>query len=503
MKKIENIAGIAGIVLLITSLIWYSISNLWQTVHWILLILGAAGIAYFLFVFFSAREKVISKRSLKYGSNVGLQVLIVLAIVAMLAFVFSRQHLRWDLTANNLYSLSEQTEKILNSLDKDVEIKAFYKSADQSRARDLLDEYEYRSPYLRYDLIDPDEKPQITKRYGVTKYNTVVVESGVKRETINQLNESNLTNAIIKVTREQDKVVYFLTGHGERSMKDDSPQGYKVAAEEIRKDNHLTKELYLARRGSIPDSCTVLAILSPKTDLFQAELDTIEQWVKDGGKLLVTMDPELKTNLREFLQKFHIDVGNDMVIEQSFAAQIFGGGPGIPLVNYYDPDHAITKGFQVMTFFPYASSVTPMEDKGGYNMTELLKTSKSSWAENDFSTGEVSFDPSQDRRGPITLAVIAEKTLPKGKSSVLVFGDGDFASNAYFKQQGNGNLFMNAVNYLAEEEDLISVRPKQIDDRRLTLTQADVSGLFYLVVIAIPLIVIVLGVVIFFKRNRA
>ena len=502
MKKIENIAGIAGVVLLIAALIWYSITNLWETIHWVLLVGGVAGIGYFLFVFFTQREKVISKRSLKYGSNVGVQALMVLFIVAMLAFVFSRQHVRWDLTANNLYSLSEQTEKILDNLDKDVEIKAFFKSADQNRARDLLDEYEYRSAYLRYDLIDPDEKPQLTKRYGVTKYNTVVVESGVKRETIDKLDESNLTNAIIKVTREQDKVIYFLTGHGERSIKDDSQSGYKTAAEEIRKDNHLTRELNLARRGSIPDSCTVLAILSPKTPLFQAELDTIEQYVKDGGKLLVTVDPETKSNLRDFLQKFHISVGNDMVIEQSFAAQIFGGGPGIPLVNYYDPDHIITKGFQVMTFFPYASSVSPMEDKGGYTMTELLKTSKSSWAEEDFSTGQVSFDPAQDRPGPIALAVIAEKDLPKGKSAVLVFGDADFAANAYFKQQGNGNLFMNAINYLAEEEDLISVRPKQIDDRRLTLTQADVSGLFYLVVIAVPLIVIVVGVVIFFKRNK-
>jgi ABC-type uncharacterized transport system involved in gliding motility auxiliary subunit len=503
MKKLDYILGGIGVFLTAVSLIWYSITRVWEVYHWILIVLGIGALGYFLYMYFTKREKVMSSRSLKQGSNALLQIIIMLVIVGLVAFVTTRRHFRSDLTEGNLYSLSDQTDKILSNLNKDVVIKGFFKSADQRGARDLLDEYDYRSGNLSYELIDPDEEPGITKQYGVTSYNTLVVESGIKKETVSDMSETNLTNAIIKVTREQDKVIYFLTGHGERSISDTSPQGLSTASEQIKKENHITHELNLAMRGSIPDSCTVLAIVSPQTDLFPTELDTIKHFVDNGGKLLVMADPDRGGNIAQFVKQYHIDIGRDMVIENSAISRLMGGGPGIPLINTYDKDNLITKDFEVMTFFPYTSSVTPDKETGGYKMTELAKTSGNSWADTDFSTGRVSYDEDQDKKGPICVAVIAEKDVVKGKSVLAVFGDSDFATNAYFNQQGNGNFFLNTINYLAEEEDLISIRPKQIDDRRLTLTQADVSTLFYLVVIAVPLLVVILGVVIFFKRNRA
>ena len=129
----------------------------------------------------------------------------------------------------------------------------------------------------------------------------------------------------------------------------------------------------------------------------------------------------------------------------------------------------------------------------------MAKTSGESWAEVDYASGEVSFNSNKDTKGPVTVGAVSQKD----KSTVIVFGDSDFAMNGYFNQQGNGNLFLNTINFLAEEEDLISIRPKQPQDRRLTLTQAEVSSIFYLVVIAIPLLLVILGVVIFIRRNRA
>lgn len=192
-----------------------------------------------------------------------------------------------------------------------------------------------------------------------------------------------------------------------------------------------------------------------------------------------------------------------MVIERSPLSQILGAGPGVPLVNDYDQNHPITKNFQVMTFFPYASSLTVKEDRGNFRITELALTSGSTFAEKDYAGGTARYDEGIDLRGPITIAAIVEKDLNPGKSAIAIFGDSDFATNAYINQQGNGNLFLNMINYLAEEEDLISIRPKQIDDRRLTMTQANVTTVFYLVVIAIPLLVVITGVSVFFRRNRA
>ena len=502
MKKLDKYIGVGGIVLLLAAFIIFSITNIWNWLNWVLLIVGAAGSGYFLFQYYKNREKDLSKQSLKEGANTVIQVIVMLVIVSMLAFISTRQHFRKDLTKNNLYSLSDQTLKVLKGLDKNVEILGFYKGAEQSGPKDLLDEYKYHASKLSYTLIDPDEKPDMTKRYDVKKYNTVVVEANGKREMIEKLDETNLTNAIIKVTRDRDKVIYFTTGHGEASIKDSSPQGFKMAAEAIQKENYLVKEINLIRK-SIPDSCTILAIISPKTAFLPGELDSVSAYLDKGGKLLLMVDPEHQDDIADFIAKYHVKLGKDMVIDASGVGQLFGAGPGMPLVTKYDQTHPITKGFNIMSFYPYASSLTPESDKGGFKIGELLKTSENSWAETDFASGKVSFDAGKDKKGPITLAVVVEKTLAKDKEILAIFGDSDFARNGYFKNQGNSNLFLNTVNYLAEDEDAISIRPKEIEDSRLTLTQADVKSLFYLVVIAIPLLVIILGVVIFFKRNRA
>jgi ABC-type uncharacterized transport system involved in gliding motility auxiliary subunit len=506
MKNQDKIIGVAGIILFLFSLVYYSIQSVWEVLNWITLVLGLAGLGWFIFNYYRNRDKMISKRSLQYGSNVLLQVVIVIAIVGFLAFITTRQHWRSDWTENKLYSLADQTDKILEGLDKEVRVTAFYKSSDQKGPKDLLDEYTFRSPDFKYEFVDPDEEPQIARQYKIEKYNTVVVECGIKRETIEELNESNLTNAIMKVTRETEKAVYFLTGHGERSIRDDSRNGYSQAAEAIKNENYLLRELNLVRRlaggQGIPDSCSVLVISRPVANFFPTELDTIGAYLNNGGKALVLLDPDHPQDLVDFLAGYKLRIGRDLVLDASGVGQLFGAGPAMPLITNYDKDLAITKDFGVMTFYPNTCSVTPMEDKDGYEIKEILKTTNNSWAETDLSKPEASFDEGEDLQGPVCIAALVTKTSGEKKMSLAVFGDSDFASNGYWKNQGNADIFLNTINYLAEEEDLISIRPKDIDDRRVTLTQADVKTLFYLVVIAIPLIVIIAGVVFYIRRGK-
>lgn len=502
----NKIIGIIGAVLLLFSFVYYTITNIWDVINWISFILGIAGIGFFIFDYYKNREKELSKRSLQYGSNVMVQILIVIGIVALLAFITTRQHLRSDWTENKLYSLADQSEKIISGLDKDVKIIAFFRESEQKGAQDLLDEYSFGSDNITVEFVDPDEKPQIARQYQVTQYNSLVIEAGLKKETIQELNEANLTNAIMKVTRDVEKSVYFLTGHGERSITADGAESYKQAAEAIKKENYSVKELNLVRRiaegKGIPDSCTVLAIIQPRSNFFPQELDSIKAFVDKGGKLLVMLDPERGNDIADFFQDYHVNVGNDMVVDASGMGQLFGAGPAMPLVTNYDNSIPITKDFSVMTFYPQTCSVVPMEDKGGYDIKEMLKTGGNSWAETDFSTREVGFNEGRDIPGPVTIAVLIEKSVGSKKLGIALFGDSDFAKNGYFKNQGNSDLFLNTVNYLAEEEDLISIRPKDFDDRRVTLTQAEVTTLFYLVVIAIPLLVIIAGVVFYMKRGK-
>lgn len=506
MKNINKIIGIVGAVLLLFSLVYYSIQNIWEVVNWMTFVLGLAGVGYYIFDYYKNREKAISKRSLQYGSNVILQIVIVIGIVALLAFVTTRQHLRSDWTENKLYSLADQTDKVIAGLDKEVKVWAFFKESEQKGAQDLLDEYAFGTDYLNVEFVDPDAKPQMAKKYQINQYNSLVVESGAKKETILELSEANLTNAIMKVTRDIEKTVYFLTGHGERSISQESVESYKQAAEAIKKENYLVKELNLVRRlaegKGVPDSCTVLAIVQPKSNFFPQELDSIKAYVDNGGKMLVMLDPERNNDIANFFQNYHVEVGNNMVVDASGMGQLFGAGPAMPLVSNYDNSIPITKDFNVMTFYPQTCSVIPQEDKGGYDIKEMLKTGGNSWAETDFTTRQVGFNEGRDIPGPVTIAVLIEKKVGDKKLGIALFGDSDFAKNGYFKNQGNADLFLNTVNYLAEEEDLISIRPKEVDDRRVTLTQADVKTIFYLVVIAIPLLVIIAGVVFYIKRGK-
>ncbi len=502
MKRYANIAMIVGILLVVYSFLNFSLNQIWDWISTISLILGLAVGGMGVYYWQKFREKKISKRSLQYGANTALSVAVVFGILVLLSFITDQHHIRADLTAKGLYSLSEQTKSVLNDLNKEVKIWAFYKKSDEMRAQDLLEQYGYRSHFIKYEFVDPNQKPQLARQYGITQYNTVVVECGNKRETITDLNETNLTNAIIKVSRDLDKVVYFTVGHGERDIEDSGPRGYKIAADGIRKENYQVKTLNLAEKKSIPEDCSVLIIASPKSDFFSFELDTIKKYIDNGGKLMVLLDPEWKPALVKFLENYKIKVGDNVVVDASGLGQLFGMGPEVPLVGQYS-NHPIFKDFKVMTFYPQACSVeATTKGETGVGSQVLFKTSPSSWAETDYRKSSVKFDPDKDLRGPVPLAAVATKTVQGNKKArILVIGDSDFAMNAYIRNSGNYDAFLNEVNWLAEEEDLITIRPKEIDDRRVNLTARDSKVVLYTSVFALPLLVVITGVVVYFRRR--
>jgi ABC-type uncharacterized transport system involved in gliding motility auxiliary subunit len=502
MKRYINIALVVGILLFLYSFVNFSLNQLWDWVSTVSLVLGIliGGIA--LYYRFQLRQKKLNMRFLKYGANAILSTLIVLGIIVLLAFISNRHNTRKDLTATGLFSLAEQTKSILNNLNKEVKIFAFYKKSDELMAKDLLDEYAYRSRFIKYEFVDPNEKPQIARRYNVTQYNTLVVESGIKRETVTEFNESNMTNAIIKVTRELDKVIYFIQGHGEHDIEGDQPQDYKQAVEGIRSENYLVKPLNLAQERKIPTDCSILITASPRVDFFPFELDSIKKYIENGGKFLAMIDPQTQTNLISFLSQFKIKMMDDIVVDASGVGQLFGMGPEVPLVSNYE-DHEIFKDFNIMTFYPRARSVEETsEGLDGFTTKILLKTTPNSWGETDYNQRQVEFNAEKDLRGPVPLAIVSSKLVSGNKKAqVLVIGDSDFAMNAYIRNSGNYDLFLNIVNWLAEEEDMITIRPKEIDDRRVNLTPKDSKIIFYLSVIALPLVIVIAGVVVYLKRR--
>ena len=508
MKKIATYASYAGLILLLFSLINYSTGNVWNLVSWITCILGFLCLVFFGIFRWALIKETLFLRSIRYGGNTLAMSLILLAILSIVNFIANRHSVRWDLTAGGQFSLSPQTQQVLQNLDVDVRVTAFYQSDAQQQIRDLLESYGYHSNNFKVEFVDPDSRPTVAKRYGVTAYETVVLETDIREEQVTSPEEQDITNALIKVTREGKKVVYFLEGHGEKNINDEEQGGYSQTAEGIRQENYDVKKLLLAEEKSIPQECNVLVIGGPAKNLFTSELDTIQTYLENGGNALFMLDPDPSPGFTRFFDQWGLEIGNDMVLDVSGVGQLFGMGPTVPLVSTYE-DHEIMRNFQVMTFFPHARSVTPREEtESGLSVESLMKTSSNSWGETNLRDEKADFDEDADLPGPVSLAAVVTKDAASDSadqiraSRIVVVGDSDFASNAYWGSQGNSDLFLNIIGWLAEEEDLISIRPKQPEDRRVFLSALQMKWVMYFTVIILPLAALAAGIAVYMKRER-
>jgi len=455
------------------------------------------------------------RRIAKYGANSAVSILLVVGILGLVNFISNRHHLRSDLTESGRFSLADQTVKVLKGLNRDVMVHAFFQTPDR-RLEDLLDEYKLKSGKFNFDFIDPDRKPAMAKTYDVKKYGAVVVTSGTNVETIFDVDEEKMTNAILKVSQDKKKVVYFLTGHDERDIDNIDRLGYNAAKKALEDENYEVKKIQLASDKDIPKDCKALMIVSPRVGLFPNEVEKIEKYLDSGGSVLILLDPKPGIGMESFLSKWGINVGDDIVVDVSGVGRLFGAGPTIPLVSDY-PSHEITKDFHVMTFFPLARSVTPAKKhESSVRAQTILRTNARSWAEKDYTKKSFKLDEGVDVKGPVSIAVALTKEIKdeadhsKGETAadtekksarLVVFGDSDFACNSYFSVSGNSDLFLNTVNWLAEEENLISIRPKEKEDRRVTMTQAQTRVVKYFTLVAMPLIVVIAGIVVRIRRR--
>jgi ABC-type uncharacterized transport system involved in gliding motility auxiliary subunit len=469
----------------------------------------------------------VNTRTLKYGSHASLFTLIVLAVVIICYAVVVKHNQRFDLTRAKRFTLTTQSVKLLQNLQQPIKIIGFFRLEDRERTRfeDLLKQYVHHTGQLTYELVDPDRHPTAAKRYNVVAYNTVVVVGDNKEEKILRLDEEALTNAILKVTREAKKTVYFVTGHGEALITETDRPGYSLAKQGLEEQNYIVKELLMVQIGQIPDDAAVVVIAGPRKELLEPELQALTAYVERGGHLLLMLDPETVVGFGAFLQPYGLELADDLVIETNALGRLFGGDYHMPAVTAYEP-HAITKDFVgIMTIFPVVRSVSVSKKlPDGISAQALMFTSPQSWAETDLKTfqeGRSTFDEGSDRKGPISIAAVATVPIKKqaGGATVtasgdekrpvashsarlVVFGDSEFANNNFFTLQGNGDLFLNTVSWLAEEEDLIAIRPREGGGSGpVVLTAAQQPVIFWLPVVGLPLVVFAAGAVVFTRRR--
>ena len=453
--------------------------------------------------------------STRYGINTA--ILIALAVgIAILVEVLSYRHIwKKDFTANRRHSLSEQTLNVVKNLNEKIKVTAFLPkgSPNYTDVKELLDLYTHQSKNLDINLVDPDLNPSLANQAEIRRYGVPVAffEGSKGRETITQMDEEQVTNALIKVTRGEKKAVYYLEGHGEHSLDDTEQNGFSLAKKMLEDKNYKPQSLVLMRAEKVPDDCSVLVIGGPQTDLAEPELNAIDQYIKGGGKVLVLVDPETAPSFKPFLEKYGVVLGDDYVIDTM--SRLFGGDYLSPIITAYSTTHPITKNFNVASFFSVSRSVSTREATG-VKTEWLAKTGDGSWSEADINAlkqHQASFDASKDTRGPITVAAVSEVEAPESKGeesthqkhgAIVVFGDSDFITNGRINLSGNADLFMNAVNWLGGEGTLIAIPPKTGKFSPVVLTPADAKMLFVLPVVVLPGLVLIGGVYVFMKRSR-
>ena len=453
--------------------------------------------------------------------------LAVLAVVVLVNFMAGRHHKRLDLTENKEFSLSEQTIKILTGLGRDVSVTSFAPDdPGYQKGRDLLDEYKYRSGHLQVKYIDPDRNPGEVRRYNVTEAGTVVIESGKAEARVTTLDEESLTNAIIKVTSDKERLVYFTSGHGEADINATDEGGLSALKGVLEKQNYVVKPLVLTQ--GVPADATAVVIAGPRKPFMQAEVGMVTQYAGRGGRLFVMENPGDDPGFAPLLATFGAAVRKDVVIDKF--SQLFGGDARIPLVppEGYDRQHPITKTFDLQTVYPLASSIdikSPSPE--GVTATKLAQTSELAWgetSESEVTSGRVTMNQGVDTPGPVVLGAAFEKktdtppgeapaapaagaegttdTAAKAGSRLVLFGDSDFVTNHYFNAGGNGDLALNAIAWLVEQGELISIRPKTGTPSLVILSPAQVFYYFWSIVAIAPLCIAAVGVVIWWRRKR-
>src|SRR5487761_1377531 len=439
-KEAARLAGALGLALLIAGYVRYTVLEELLLTNKILLIAGGVLVLAWMVLDFGAIVGFFSKRSSKLGTNTSVLIIAVLAILVFINYLGVRHHKTWDLTSEKLYTLSDQTKKIVKPIRSNITIFLFAKSSDPEaqELRDQMAEYENLNPHIHFRVVDPQERPDLTKKYDIARMDQVIVVNGARVERLEDTTEQDITSAILKATSNTVKTVCFVEGHGEKSITATDGKGYSAVAVELGKENYQVKSINLVTSNDVPADCSAL-----------------------------------------------VDVG-----------------PGIPLVVDYGASPIVRNFKGTMTFFPLARTVSIADtSKTEPVSVQLLMTSAASFTVPNLGNGTVKYDPATDQRGPLSLGVAAEKKEGSVDARLVVIGNSVFATNQWVGQQRNGDLFFNAINWLTEEENLISIRPKQPTNRRVTLTEAQQRELSWFSMVFLPLFVILAGIYVWVKRR--
>ncbi len=518
MVRFHLVMGIVGLILIIAGAIIYGVFYTSGLVAFLPLLAGLVLSIVTLVSGYRSSSSEGNRRSARYGINAGISIMVTVAIMIFIQTLATRHSVRLDTTVNRRFSLSQQTIKVIRNLDTDILITCFFRetSAGKIELNDLLSEYTNQTPRIKVRFIDPDRDPVAARRYNLKDYEKIFMEAAGKKEEIQDISEEKFTNAIYRIVSSDIKTIYFTTGHGEKSIESVEPSGLSSFHDALKLENYEVREFLPLGSEKIPVDCSLIVIAGPRTDFLKAEQNIILDYLTKGGNALILLEPVTDIPvLSGITGAFGIKPRNDIIIDPN--GMMLTGNYLTPVVNQYGK-HPITDGFRLFSFFPQARSLSIYNRlPDAMTVTVIGKTDKDAYAESNVDTllaiGKTQYESEKDLAGPIIVAIAAEMELVLGRpdssvaampevSRLVVFGDSDFAGNSRFRMSGNRDLVLNAINWLAEEEDLVSIRPSDALNQPVLLSSRQGRIVFWIPVVGIPSLVSILGLLVFLRKRQ-
>ncbi len=504
-KYLGKTLAVIGLVLLLSSVFTWIIGLP-------LMAMAKIGLALAFFVVYGVTNfgdlgDTASSRGTFFMAVSAISTAVLLALLVIVNWMAAKSPKTWDLTKNQIHTLSDDTTKTLAGLKDSVTATAFYKSGEPQfeALKELFEKYKKQSDKFVFEFVDPIKDPIKVQQFGIKESGPrVVVKLGNTEARFQEITEEQLTNAIVKVTHSSTKKIYFTTGHGEADVDDTGVQGYSEVKKRMENEGLKADKLNLAGVAEIPQDAQVVVVAGPEKAFQPNEVETLKKFLAAGGKAFIMVEPQMESGLEELLKEFSVEAENSVVVDP--ISRLFGASELIPVVQQYNDSSPIVKDFKLNTAFPTARPLAVLHGTpSSANAQPLALSMPSAWGETN-PNGKVQRDENE-KGGPFPLVVtVTQNTAsasPKrsDEARLVVSGDRDFASNKFRTFVGNEDFFLNSINWLAEQSERITIRPRTRDASRLYLTDTQKASIFFLTIDVLPVMLLAVGLTVWMVRR--
>lgn len=492
----------------------------WVPYLWVLV---ALVVLFFLAAVFVDRRffvEIFSMRTTKHGMNAGMMVLLFFFLMVLVNFLGVRNVKTWDFSSAKRNTLSDQSVKLIKNLDSELKVIFFYKKgqegAEENKAafRELIKKYQDQTDKINLDFVEVNERPDMAKEFGVDKGSGIVFLTYKGRKNrIDKIEEQEITSALVKVSREKEKTVYFTLGHKEYSLEESrEANGLFQLKALLEGNNYKLKTWTINSEPKPPADADIVVIAGPTQNFLEFEVKALQEYLKNGGNLLLALEGTT-AGLDGLLKSLGVEPQNNFVFNIVNLGGQGGVDPRVTFGSDFSKDNEITKVFtqNELTLFqrPMALSMAKPAPTG-LAVSEIVKTTANSIAFKDLKMSD------QGPRGPFTLAAVVKGKFPTAAGSTaeapagnikefqaVIVGDADFMNNQLLMQNLNRDLLLNSLASLSKEENLISITPKELARTEISPSSFKQAAFFFGFIIPLPLLMLISSIALWFKRRHA